>query len=223
MVCNGTGGRRHLIPSPHDPVALRKALRREMRLRRRSLPQFRRRLADRALTRRLAALPSFCRARSIALYWPADGEADVRALAELAWSQGKRVYLPVVARGGALFFTPWVRGGLMRRNRYGIPEPSGRRRRLAAAGIDMVVMPLVAFDARGNRLGMGAGYYDRALAACRRRPVLVGAAFSFQQASADLPAQPWDVPVDLVITERGCRARRRAYAPPPTTTGDVTQ
>jgi len=180
-----------------------------MRLRRRAVAPVRRKLANRAICRRLQTLPAYRRARAIGLYWPADGEPDVRALAEHAWSQGKRIYLPVVRQGGAMRFAPWLRGGKLRRNRYGIPEPVDAQRLVAAARLDMLVMPLVAFDARGNRLGMGGGYYDRALAGCRRIPVLVGAAFSLQQATA-IPAQPWDIPMEFVITERGLRAMRRA-------------
>jgi 5-formyltetrahydrofolate cyclo-ligase len=202
MVCNGTGGRRHLISPPDETIALRSALRREMRMRRRTLAPFRRRLATRVILQKVLALPAYRRAKHLALYWPADGEPDVRGLAEYARLQGKRVYLPVVAHGGAMRFAPWLRGAKLRRNRYGIPEPRGGSRRLAASRLDLVIMPLVAFDARGHRLGMGGGYYDRALAGRRRRPFLAGAAFSFQQATR-VPAQPWDVPLDVVVTERG--------------------
>jgi 5-formyltetrahydrofolate cyclo-ligase len=205
---NGTGGRRHLIFSPDDPIALRIALRKEMRLRRRAVAPVRRQLANRAISRHLQTLPAYRRARAIGVYWPADGEPDVRALAEHARSQGKRIYLPVVRQGGAMRFAPWLRGGRLRRNRYGIPEPVNVYRLVAATRLDMLVMPLVAFDARGNRLGMGGGYYDRALAGCRRLPVLVGAAFSFQEATV-VPTQPWDIPMEFVITERGPRAMRR--------------
>lgn len=209
MVCNGTGGRRHLIFSPHDPVALRSALRLQMRARRRALAPFRRRLANQAITRRIAALAAFRHARNVALYWPADGEPDIRALAKLAWRHHKQVLLPVVALRGTMHFVAWAPGAKLRRNRYGIPEPAVRRRRTAATRIDLVVMPLVAFDARGNRLGMGGGYYDRALARRGRQTTLLGAAFSFQQAPA-VPAQPWDIPLDIIVTERHRPIRRAA-------------
>jgi 5-formyltetrahydrofolate cyclo-ligase len=82
-------------------------------------------------------------------------------------------------------------------------------------GIDVVVLPVVGFDRRGNRLGMGAGYYDRALrrrqdaARAWRRPLLVGVAFACQELPA-IPASPWDVPLDLIVTERGIIAPVRA-------------
>jgi 5-formyltetrahydrofolate cyclo-ligase len=176
-----------------------------MRLRRRALPRVRRQFAEQAIVRRLHALAAYRRARSVALYWPADGEPDVRGIEAHARARGKRLYLPVVCHGGRMAFAPWVRGGRLRRNRYGIPEPAGGRR-VPAARLDLVFMPLVAFDAQGNRLGMGGGYYDRALAGRRRRPLLAGIAFACQQAEA-IPIQPWDIPLTVVITERGHRAR----------------
>jgi 5-formyltetrahydrofolate cyclo-ligase len=179
-----------------------------MRMRRRSLLPVRRQLAVRAIQRHLASLMEFRRARRVALYWPADGEPDVLGLAPLARARGKQLYLPVVGHGGTLRFAHWPAGGKLRRNRYGIPEPVGNRHTIPAARLDLVIMPLVAFDAAGNRLGMGGGYYDRALAG-RRRPALVGAAFSIQQASS-IPAQPWDVPLDIIITEGGRKFSRGA-------------
>jgi 5-formyltetrahydrofolate cyclo-ligase len=73
--------------------------------------------------------------------------------------------------------------------------------------LDVILMPLVAFDGQGNRLGMGAGYYDRTLAFLRhrrhwRKPRIIGLAYEFQRMPA-LPAEPWDVPLDGIITEAG--------------------
>ena len=205
MVRNGTGGRRHLIPPTHGPATGRQALRHEMRLRRRNLRGSRRALATRAIVARLQRLPAFRAARRIALYWPADGEPDLRSLASAAWQRGKKLYLPVVGHAGAMRFRRWSERRPLRPNRYGIAEPLGRRAASAAA-LDLVLVPLVAFDARCNRLGMGGGYYDRALKQRRRRPMLVGVAFAAQQVKA-VPAQPWDVPLDLVVTERGQHKR----------------
>lgn len=164
------------------------------------------------MLRQLRALSAYRRASHVALYWPADGEPDVRDLAGHARLHGKKLYLPIVGHGGTMRFGLWPPAAKLRRNRYGIPEPVGSRRSVTATGLDLLVMPLVAFDERGNRLGMGGGYYDRALAG-RRRPVLAGVAFAFQQA-AGIPAQPWDIPLDIVVTERGRRPRwQRRTAP----------
>lgn len=211
MVRNGTGGRRHLISQAHDPSDARRLLRARMRLRRRRLRGTRRQLATRAIVRHLLMLPAYHAASSIALYWPADGEPDIRGLVAHARAHGKRLYLPVVGQAGQMRFAAWPATARLKRNRYGIPEPVGTRR-LKAADLALLIIPLVAFDAAGNRLGMGGGYYDRALAGRRRRPVLVGAAFSLQQV-AGLPAQPWDVPLDMVITERGRSNMRNTRRP----------
>jgi 5-formyltetrahydrofolate cyclo-ligase len=176
-----------------------------MRLRRRALCGSRRTLATRAIIARIRRLPAFHAARRIALFWPADGEPDLRPLAAHAWTRGKRLYLPVVGHAGAMRFAPWHSHGRLRRNSFGIPEPVGRRKG-GAAGLDLVIMPLVAFDARCNRVGMGGGYYDRALQRRWRRPILIGAAFALQQVGT-LPQQPWDVPLHLVVTERGLHKR----------------
>lgn len=180
-----------------------------MRLRRRKLAGHRRRSAHRSIVRKLRELPAYRRARDVALYWPADGEPDVRELARHARLRGKRLYLPVVGHAGVMRFAPWHSNSRLRRNRYGIPEPVGRRR-VSATRLDLIVMPLVAFDSRGHRLGMGGGYYDRALAKRRRRPSRVGAAFAFQEV-LQIPAMPWDIPLDLVVTERGPRRKQGAH------------
>ncbi len=89
----------------------------------------------------------------------------------------------------------------LKKNRFGIPEPpSFRRERRQGRRLDFVVVPLVAFDRAGRRLGMGGGYYDRAFAGARR-PVLAGLAYAFQQVPR-LPERSWDVPMDLIVTER---------------------
>ena len=131
-------------------------------------------------------------------------------LMSLAWGMGKRVYLPVLShlRQDHLLFAPYAPGDALRDNRFGIPEPVvPLRETLDLKSLDLVLMPLVAFDGQGNRLGMGGGFYDRSFAFLRRRrhwlkPRLVGLAFDFQRA-ASLPHADWDVPMQGVITESG--------------------
>jgi 5-formyltetrahydrofolate cyclo-ligase len=108
-----------------------------------------------------------------------------------------------------MVFVPLEAGTPLRGNAFGIAEPAhGARGRLPVRHLDTILVPLVGFDAQGHRLGMGAGYYDRALRPRRdraqpfRRPRLVGVAYSVQQVARLDPA-PWDVALDLVVTERG--------------------
>src|SRR5690606_17806228 len=90
-------------------------------------------------------------------------------------------------------------------NRFGIPEPvidGGAL--LEPAALDLVVVPLVGFDARCHRLGMGGGWYDRSFAFRHARPappLLAGAGFAFQQVDGELPREAWDVQLDAVCTD----------------------
>jgi 5-formyltetrahydrofolate cyclo-ligase len=103
----------------------------------------------------------------------------------------------------------------MRVNRYGIAEPEHRHAEIIPPRrLDVVLMPLVGFDAQGARLGSGAGFYDRSLHHLRegrrwRKPKLIGVAYECQRV-ARLQPDRWDVPLDGILTERGLtRLRRR--------------
>lgn len=174
------------------------ALRRELRQARRSLSPAARRVAAR---RAAAHLARFLRARGlrrVALYLSTGAELDTRPLARRLVDAGLRVYAPRIRSGFRLEFVP-LRPPL-RRNRHRIPEPVGGSR---SARLDAIVVPLLAFDDRGRRLGMGGGYYDRVLARARGpRPLTIGFAYSFQRIAA-VPAGLHDVALRVVATERG--------------------
>lgn len=185
-----------------------KTLRCVLRARRQQKGRAEHRAARAALARRLSSLPAFQRAARVAAYWPADGEIDPLPALGRAYAAGKACYLPVLCpqRDGYLHFAPWWPGAPLRRNRFGIPEPTAPRRVwLAPRMLDLVLLPLVGFDAAGNRLGMGGGYYDRSFAFLSRgswrRPRLIGVGFDTQRID-DLPPRPWDVALDAVFTER---------------------
>ncbi len=193
--------------STADP---RQTLRQTLRARRRLLS------AEQCTRLSGAAASGFCRhrlfrsAQKIALYLPNDGEMHTALLMAQAWAMGKSVYLPVLShlRQDHLLFAPYRPGDALRNNRFGIPEPVvSLRQMIDLKSLDLVLMPLVAFDGQGNRLGMGGGFYDRSFAFLRRRqhwrkPHLVGMAYDFQRVDA-LKQQPWDVPMRGVITETG--------------------
>ncbi|MFD2111533.1 5-formyltetrahydrofolate cyclo-ligase [Thiorhodococcus fuscus] len=192
--------------------------RRALRHARRALsPREQRRHAI-AVARRLRRAPHFLRAHRIAFYWPADGELDPRPLMEHALALGKTCLLPILDRASnstsrrRLQFVRFRSGDRMRPNRFGIPEPNARGRLLTPShAIDLIIMPLVGFDERCHRIGMGGGYYDRTLAFLRRRnhwrhPRLIGVAHECQRLERIEP-QSWDVPLDAVATES------RLYAP----------
>jgi 5-formyltetrahydrofolate cyclo-ligase len=165
-----------------------------------------------ALVRRLIRQLSVQRARRIALYWPADGEIDPRALMQRAPCRAKRFYLPVLnplkprQRQGALWFVRYRPGERLQPNRFGIPEPIRRGPHLIRPlCLDLMILPLVGFDVQGHRLGMGGGFYDRTLAFRRRhaqwrRPRLIGVAHECQRLEYIEP-RPWDVRLDAILTE----------------------
>jgi 5-formyltetrahydrofolate cyclo-ligase len=183
-------------------------LRRQMRSQRRALSAHEQRLASAMALSRILGHPLFLRARHIALFLPNDGEIDISELLPTAWGMRKHCYLPILASPGQrLVFAPMEKDSRLELNRYGIPEPIANRRQLRQPRqLDLVLTPLVAFDAQGNRIGMGGGYYDRSFAFLRRhqhwrRPHLLGVAHDFQRVE-QLPRQPWDVPLDGVFTDQ---------------------
>lgn len=144
--------------------------------------------------------------RRIALYFAAPAEADVTDLFEAAFGTGRSVYVPVVGRSGRMRFVRLLPGTPLVRNRYGIWEPARRTQSISARHLDLVITPLVAFDDTGNRIGMGAGYYDRCFSFLRHRrewmhPKLLGAAFECQRAPC-IAAETWDIPLFAVATEQ---------------------
>ena len=193
----------------HTDESQRHDLRRELRARRRVLTPVDQGRAAQRLAAHLASLRYFRLARRVALYLPNDGEIDPVQVMGRLWRMGRRVYLPVLSRlkHDRLWFAPYDPGTPLRANRFGILEPAlPARHWVRAPGLDLVLMPLVAFDAGGNRLGMGGGFYDKSLAFLRHRgawhkPQLVGLAHEFQRVAALAP-QPWDVPLHAVVTDR---------------------
>jgi 5-formyltetrahydrofolate cyclo-ligase len=187
----------------------RDALRRELRQRRREIPAAARIAAAEQLAGRVLALPFAPTTGYVAGYWAMDGEIALHAW-QLRLPPALTYCLPVLGQDGCLRFAPWRPGDALASNRFGIPEPDvAVESLLAPAAMALVLVPLVGFDARGHRLGMGGGWYDRSFAFRNRRadnpqsppPWLVGAAFAAQQLDA-LAAEPWDVALDAVCSER---------------------
>jgi len=158
------------------------------------------------ITQTLCRLPAVQRATTIALYVPAFNEVDCTLLSQRMEARRKLIYAPIL-RKNHLVFAPSGKSREYRENRYGIPEPLHNRRELRSPQqLDVIITPLVAFDRDCNRIGMGGGYYDRTLAFRKRRrhwrrPLTIGVAYSFQLVD-NIKAEPWDIPLDVVITEK---------------------
>ena len=212
MVRDGTGGwRLPLSPSMAKPSAKLAAERRRLRELRRSLPPDVRERAEREIARRIARLGVLRPHRRIAVYLGVRGEVRLDRVIRDAWRRRAHVYAPRVAnlRRRSMVFLPLRPDRSLVRNSFGLFEPAATiGRGFPPARLDVVLMPLVGFDASGQRLGMGAGLYDRAfrhrLERDRpwRRPRLIGIAFDCQRVPAIEPSS-WDVALDLIVTEAG--------------------
>jgi len=181
------------------------SLRRDLRNKRLALPGSVRAGYDRDIQQHLLQLIKERTAHSIAAFWPFNGEPDVTPLFEPLQDAGCELALPVVSGGDdhRMQFHAWQRDLELVKNRYGIPEPLGTAI-VAVQDLDLLLMPLVAYDRRGNRLGMGGGYYDRHLAILREspRPLRVGIAYSLQEIDT-LDDNSWDIPLHGIVNEHG--------------------
>jgi len=158
------------------------------------------RLVERLLNHR-----AFINSQRIAAYLANDGEIDPVYIIEQAWKLGKQIYLPVLsAHENSLLFAPFEKNSPMCRNQFGIDEPDCLPEHwLKAEHMDLILLPLVAFDEHGNRMGMGKGFYDRSLANIRqqnKRTQLIGLAHEIQKTD-QLVVQSWDIPLHAIATE----------------------
>lgn len=187
---------------PNDRASIRQF----MRAKRNSLSPQQQLQAARQLSQHVLNQPWFQRAKNIAVYLANDGEMDPVVITEKARYRGKRIFLPSIQakQKGHLSFYP--DNGPMIKNQFGILEPNPKlNSALAVKQLDVVFMPLVAFDENGGRLGMGGGYYDRTFeflnAGQLNKPKLIGLAHELQKVEA-LPLESWDIPLNAIITNK---------------------
>jgi len=189
-------------------MSSRNNIRKTMRDKRRALSAQQRTAAANKFAEHFSKTRIFINSERIAFYMANDGELDPSCLMQIAWSMGKTCYLPVLTANHdkSLMFAPYEPGDPLIYNRFGIGEPYvAARHRVKARALDLIVMPLVAFDKNGNRIGMGGGYYDRTLGYLKFRsnwlkPKLAGIGYEFQLVK-NIEAESWDVPLAYIATE----------------------
>ena len=188
-------------------AAERRQMRRHFRAMRRALAPAQQESHARRASRILVTSGLLLSKRRVSAYFAVDGELDPESLVAHMHQTRIEVYFPVIGRRRAMTFCRLKPGDKLELNRVGIWEPVGSRAPTAPAwSLSMMLVPLVAFDSRGTRLGMGGGFYDAYLAKLgKQRPLLVGFAHECQ-AAEDIPRQPWDIPLDAVVTEESLRA-----------------
>ena len=189
-----------------DANAQRRELRRQLAEQRRALAPAQRIAAAQGLRRSLDQLPEYLTDARVAGYWACDGELPLNLIIPPLATRGQQFLLPVIGPGCQLRFAPWQSGEAVQPNRHGIPEPAEPKELLEPFQLDLVLVPLLAFDRRGNRLGTGGGYYDRGFEFLREQvrptePLLVGIAYDFQELEI-VHEEPWDVALDFVATDR---------------------
>jgi 5-formyltetrahydrofolate cyclo-ligase len=182
-------------------------LRERARRERGQLDPDQRRSWDSAINRHLLDYAGSNAPRVITAFVAFDGEPDLGPTMSQLERRGVRVALPVICDASDrafMRFRQWSPGSEMQPNRYGIPEPIGTLD-IQLNEIDVALIPLVAWDARGGRLGMGASFYDRAFQslADEERPIRLGVGYGLQQVDR-VPLEPWDIGLHAVLTENGC-------------------
>lgn len=158
----------------------------------------------------IVTIPEFIKCQTLAAYYPFDNEISPLPLLEVAHAMGKQCFLPVLSTSNAfqLTFVEYQPGDPLTPNRFGIQEPfPNTRPSIPAPALELVLLPLVAFDDKSRRLGMGKGYYDKTFAFLKevkisdKHPRLIGLAYELQRV-AELPQDTWDICLSGIATEQ---------------------
>lgn len=186
-------------------------IRRQKRRQRNQLSNTQQAIHQQAVIKTILRSQLLHRYHHFGIYLHNDAELHTDQLIDLLWQFNKQVYLPILhpRKQKRLFFSSYSQHTVLIENRFGILQPPLNTRHRQLFSIDVIFMPLVAFDSTGTRLGMGGGFYDRSLSrrkllAKNTRPLLIGLAHALQF-HPQLRRQPWDIPLDAVITEQGMR------------------
>ena len=184
----------------------RALLRARMSARRNELDAKQRIAAAAGVLESLESLPEFVIDANVAGYWAVRGELPLNLAVASLTRREQQYFLPVLGQARQLRFAEYREGARLQGNRFGIPEPEVPTEALQTAGdMDVILLPLLAFDRKGHRLGTGGGWYDSSLAFLGNelrpaRPLLVGIGYGFQEVEA-VSIEPWDIDLDYVATD----------------------
>ncbi|MFT5372595.1 MAG: 5-formyltetrahydrofolate cyclo-ligase [Lysobacterales bacterium] len=196
----------HINAMPDPSIAVLKTeMRRVKRSQRRQLSPEQRAQCDRAINQHLVNFVTESGVSSLSAFWPFDGEPDLRSSLTSLESTGMDIALPVLESGQrtSMKLHRWRQQSVMVENQFKIPEPA-LEPVVETLNLDLLLIPLVAWDRKGRRLGMGAGYYDRLLTPLRAMsgPRLIGVAYGVQEVD-EVPVDHFDVPLHGLISENG--------------------
>jgi len=185
-----------------DPLIIQRQLLRQSRL---AIPTYLREHYDFLINMRIANSGVLLRRPQIASYMAHNGEPNLEHTIKTCFDRRIPHYLPSLKKNKRLVFSKYDWGDPVRYNQFNIEEASSNNT-LQCKFLSTLLMPLVGFDKQGNRLGAGGGYYDRTLqfsaqTTSKITPLLIGVAYSCQETNTLTP-QPWDIPLDAIITEK---------------------
>lgn len=199
----------NLLPSQHqkhDPPAWatnmtdpNQQLRLQTQTKRQQLPSNKRLQAAQSVMQQIIKLDCYQQSQHIACYIAHNGECDPSAIVQQAWHDGKQCYAPIIGPSHGMQFAAYHADTALITNRYGILEPQQPHQTIPINALDLVLMPMVAFNSTQHRLGMGGGYYDRCFAKRQTtQPMLIGLAYAWQ-ASDTWACHDWDLQCDQII------------------------
>ncbi|UUM29282.1 MULTISPECIES: 5-formyltetrahydrofolate cyclo-ligase [Acinetobacter] len=182
------------------------SLRKQLRSARKQVSHYQQKQAEQQVLFLLRQSPKFKAASKIGLYLHAFGELHTDKLIKLCFKNNKQVFLPMICNMNQHLV--WVRvSSSQYLNRRFSHHPFGMKEPMASRGknvshLDLLILPLLACDHLGTRIGMGGGYYDRTLATAKHRPYRLGLAHAFQYVDQPLLRQKWDQPLNALLTPK---------------------
>jgi len=184
----------------------REIIRQRIRAKRKTISDTERMTSMLMATRYLAASELFNTAQNIACYLSTKNEFNTLSMIELIWQQKKKCFLPIVLPDKTLSFYAYDRDQSLTKNCFGILEPNAEENTaIDLKKLDLVLMPLTAFDKQGHRIGSGSGCYDKTFTFVKsqaKKPFLCGVAYSLQEMDVITP-EAWDVNLKAILTENG--------------------